>query len=177
MWITSLKLNRSDKYDIHKYVYSFFTEEVEKIGRHFCYKVMGDGVLVYSFSKIDETSEEICFEKGQKIKGSIYCSVSQGTYRDENGKRHRMTRRTSIDDAFSWFERRLSDSVKVNSLSGKLLAPEAIIKSCGRKMVFNRWVLSYDITVCQPKTFEDTVIKGIGQGSGFGLGLMGVNDL
>lgn len=172
MWITTLRTEITDKYKIHQQVFSLFSDEIAKIGRNFCYRFENGNIKICSFSKVNNESVEINFYKGDILKGATYCSPGKGTYRDENGKRHRMTPRKDIQDVFLWFERRMSNSALCKSLSGRMLSPESIKKPSGKKMVYSRWVLNYELEILQPKTFEEIIISGVGQGSGFGLGLL-----
>lgn len=173
MWITALSVGADvDDYEIHQRVYRLFSKSVEVMGRTFCYRRAADRVVIYSLGRVNEYSKEVALEKGALHEFTLLACPGRGTYRDESGKRHRMTPRTQIDDVFGWLERRVGDTAVLKTLSGKRIANRRVVRPGGRVMAWPTWLLTGQVQVSQPKSLDKHLQEGLGQGAGFGLGLM-----
>lgn len=173
MWITALSVDASvDDYEVHQRVYRLFSKSIEAMGRTFCYRRAGDRVVVYSLGRVDEHSQWVEFDKEARHAFTMLACPGRGTYRDDDGKRHRMTPRNRIEDVFGWMERRVAGTASIDTLSGKRVANRQVIRPGGRVMSWPCWLLTGSLTVSQPKSFATTLESGLGQGAAFGLGLM-----
>lgn len=173
MWITVLDKPEISKYDVHRLVWSMW----KSTERNFCFSIFSDSIKVLSIEKLTEESVKVDIKKGSTISFSMRCCPGRGTYRDENGKRHRMTPRKNIGDVFSWIERRISDSAVLVSASGKMLNPECVERPGGKKMIWSQWLITGMLVIDQPKKFESMACKGLGQGSAFGLGMIDIIEV
>jgi hypothetical protein len=172
MWISVLNLKADTDYEIHKEIYSFFTERVELFGRDFCFKVDEQlkQAVVYSPNKIKEDSVWLELKKHDEFAFSLICCPGKGTYRDENGVRKRSTHRKNIDDVYAWLNRRFQGSAEIVKISGRFQGVRRILKPCGNKLIWPFWEIEGRIKVLQPISFETILTTGVGQGSGFGMG-------
>lgn len=178
MWITALSVDANvDDYEVHQRVYRLFSKSVEVMGRTFCYRRAGDRVLIYSLGRVDEHSHQAAFEKDAAHDFTLMACPGRGTYRDESGKRHRMTPRTDLSDVFGWLERRVGDAATIKTLSGKRVANRRVARPGGKVMTWPCWLLTGQMVVNQPKSLEQHLLTGLGQGAAFGMGLMFVSDL
>ena len=173
MWITAVSVGiEVDDYEIHQRVYRLFSKSIETMGRTFCYRRAGDRVVIYSLGRVNECSKWVELEKSAAYDFTMIACPGRGAYRDENGKRHRMTPRTSIDDVFGWLERRVEGAAFIKTLQGKRLANRKVDRPDGRVMAWPTWLLTGSLSVTQPKSLESHIQSGLGQGAAFGLGLM-----
>ncbi len=173
MWITALSVGTEvDDYEIHQRVYRLFSKSVEVMGRTFCYRRAADRVVIYSLGRVNEHSQRVDLEKSAVYDFTMIACPGRGTYRDENGKRHRMTPRNNIEDVFGWLERRVGDTAVIKTLSGKRIANRRVFRPGGRVMAWPTWLLTGQVQVAQPKSLDKHLLEGLGQGAGFGLGLM-----
>ena len=171
MYLTEYKVDCGD-YQLHQSVCRFFSQDIEKGGRNFCYKRIGSGVVIFSDRSIAQHSiKNTIYKQGYRF--SIEFTPNRKTYRDENGKRKRHKNTMNGNDAANWLFNRFEGCAKLSDVKCKQLSPHKIEKPCGNNaMIFARYTASGLITITNAQATEAKIVKGIGQGGAFGMGAM-----
>lgn len=169
MWLTRLKKASAEVTDgqQHQLLYGFFKDNKPST-RPFCFKDMGDELLMLSNMPPNTTSQEMHFTDGQVLMFECRASINNRNHQGKTIKSHQFTSKHVKE----WFKRRLSDGACVDFVSFKSLAPHKVYKNDGTEMIFDQKIFYGTLTVTNAKRFEEILAVGIGRGCAFGFGLV-----
>lgn len=173
MWFTILKRSDGPAYLVHQQVWCLFPElQKAEADRSFCYRDTGSDIYVLSANKPNVDSKKIDVDNGASYLFEMVCSTRRGAYRDENGKRQRMTSRSTKEQMREWLQNRLDESATVDRLEMFARPPHSVAREDGSKMVWPQARLVGIVTINDAGVFKNIVANGMGQGAAFGLGAM-----
>lgn len=160
MYIAKLKkIDGLSDYRTHQFIASMVDGE-------YCYKDLGDEVLLLAQDKMAVECNQLHFTVGQKFMFECRASINDRRYKGVVYKA-----KDYYDEHIkNWFRRRLGDSATVDYVCYEKKAPHKIYKTTGELMIFNQTMFFGTLTVKDPVLFADILAKGIGRGKSFGFG-------
>lgn len=172
MWATDIKMQSNNKYWMHQLAWKIYREATGSQERGFCYRRTAKGIRIFSDKAINDTSIKVLFEQGKKVEFMSVFSPTIGTYRDENGNRHRMDLITCDEKAKQKFINRFDGCADFDFDFFQKMCPESVKRPSGQVSTWSCWLVKGTLKINDVDAFLLRATTGVGAGSAFGLGFI-----